>query len=101
MAGVRGRRERGSVFRRRRMRGVVLLSLVLVFTIAFKVGVVQIDDRLATGSCRSPVWQLEKLDGRIHTLSKFTSRRVASYAAGTQSNASGRETASDNTNHSS
>ncbi len=32
MAGVRGGRERGSVFRRRRVRGVVLLSLVLVFT---------------------------------------------------------------------
>ena len=32
MGRVRGGRERGSVFRRRRVRGVVLLSLVLVFT---------------------------------------------------------------------
>ena len=30
MGRVRGGRERGSVFRRRRVRGVVLLSLVLV-----------------------------------------------------------------------
>ena len=53
MAGVRGGRERGSVFRRRRVRGVVLLSLVLVFTSVMPWGAVQIDWPLATGSCRS------------------------------------------------
>ena len=43
MAGVRGGRERGSVFRRRRVRGAVLLSLVLVFTSVLPWGAVHHD----------------------------------------------------------
>ena len=43
MGRVRRGRERGSLFRRRRVRGVVLLSLVLVFTSVLPWGAVQID----------------------------------------------------------
>ena len=77
MAFTCGGRERGSVFRRRRVRGVVLLSLVLVFTSVMPWGAVQIDWPQEAAAPLT-VWQLEKLDGSIDSSRRLrASRRVA------------------------